>query len=216
MTAGAPPTSMSPAAPPATLLSALASVVDRLDWANIFPETGPVEVELGAGDGSFLLDLARLHPDRNYLGVERMLGRLRKLDRKGRRAGLRNIRGLRIEAGYCLEFLLPLAGAEALHVYFPDPWPKRRHWRRRLVNNRFPALAGRVLAPGGCVHLRTDHPAYFAQMREVFAAAPRFREVPPPAQIIAVQTDFERDFSARGIPTLRASYRHEPAAQAAV
>lgn len=189
------------------LLHPLASILDRLDWASVFPEIRPVEVELGAGDSTFLLDSARLHPEHNFLGVERMLGRLRKLDRKGRRAGLTNLRGLRIEATYCLEYLLPLAGVQALHVYFPDPWPKRRHWRRRLVNDRFPELAARVLAPGGWVHLRTDHPDYFDQMRQVFAAHPRFHEVKPPAALVALPTDFEREFAARGISTLRVSYQ---------
>ena len=199
---GAPP---GPA--PASLLHSLASILDRLDWTSVFPEPRPVEVELGAGDSSFLLESARLHPEHNFLGVERMLGRLRKLDRKGRRAGLTNIRGLRIEISYCLEYLLPLARVQALHVYFPDPWPKRRHWRRRLVNERFPELAARVLVPGGWVHLRTDHSDYFDQMRGVFATQPVFRQVEPPAALVALPTDFERDFAARGIPTLRVSYQ---------
>jgi tRNA (guanine-N7-)-methyltransferase len=192
------------------LLHPLDSVVDRLDWSSVFPVSRPVEVELGAGDCTFLLESARLHPDHHFLGVERMLGRLRKLDRKGRRAGLTNLRGLRIEAGYCLEYLLPLGGVRALHVYFPDPWPKRRHWRRRLVNERFPGLAERVLEPRGFVHLRTDHSEYFSQMLQVFTAHPRFREAPPPADLLALQTDFEREFTARGISTLRASYQLHP------
>ncbi|HNV00731.1 MAG: tRNA (guanosine(46)-N7)-methyltransferase TrmB [Verrucomicrobia bacterium] len=192
---------------PAPLLHPLTSIVDRLDWASVFPEKRPVEVELGAGDCSFLLELARLRPDHNFLGVERMLGRLRKLDRKGRRAGLTNLRGLRVEAAYCLEYLLPLEGVEALHVYFPDPWPKRRHWRRRLVNERFPDLAARVLRPGGWIHLRTDHPDYFQQMRHVFAPRTAFREVPVPDHLAALETDFEREFVARGVTILRLSYR---------
>lgn len=205
-----PPTDPRPAVKPAPLLHLLASIVDRLDWATVFPETRPVEVELGAGDCSFLLDLARIRPDSNFLGVERMLGRLRKLDRKGRRAGLTNLRGLRVEAAYCLEYLLPLEDVEALHVYFPDPWPKRRHWRRRLVNERFPDLAARVLRPGGWIHFRTDHPDYFEQMRQVFAARTAFREAPPPDPLAALQTDFEREFLARGVPIRRLSYRYNP------
>ena len=210
MIQGTLPTDPRPAPKPAPLLHPLASIVDRLDWATVFPETRPVEVELGAGDCSFLLELARLRPERNFLGVERMLGRLRKLDRKGRRAGLTNLRGLRVEAAYCLEYLLPIEAVEALHVYFPDPWPKRRHWRRRLVNDRFPDLAARVLRPGGWVHLRTDHPDYFEQMRQVFAPRPVFREAPVPDQLTALETDFEREFVARGIPILRLSYRYGP------
>src|SRR2546423_14873042 len=129
------------------LIYELPSVLERLDLRGIFPQAQPLEVELGSGDGSFLAEHAQRHPDRNFIGVERLLGRLRKLDRKGRRAGLANLRGIRIESAYFLEYLLPLHGAAALHVYFPDPWPKRKHWRHRLVNERFPLIPQRALAP---------------------------------------------------------------------
>ncbi|MBX3747470.1 MAG: tRNA (guanosine(46)-N7)-methyltransferase TrmB [Verrucomicrobiae bacterium] len=170
----------------------------------------PLEVELGSGDGSFLLAWATAHPERNFIGIERLLGRIRKLDRQGRRAGLGNLRGLRIEAAYALEYLLPPESAEAVHVYFPDPWPKRRHHKNRLINEGFPGLANRVLKAGGVVHLRTDDGAYFERMREVFegeGGRGMFEEVPTPEGLVAVTTDFEREFLARGIATRRASYR---------
>src|SRR5258707_12306061 len=114
-------------APTKTLIHPITSIVDRLHLAALFPRVQPLEVELGSGDGSFLVNYARLHPEQHFLGVERLLGRLRKLDRKGRRAGLANLRGLRIESAYFLEYLLPRESAAALHIYFPDPWPKRKH-----------------------------------------------------------------------------------------
>jgi tRNA (guanine-N7-)-methyltransferase len=191
--------------PPPSLLHALESVVDRLDFQTLFPVAQPVEVELGSGDGSFLVQYARLHPERNFLGIERLLGRIRKLDRKGRRAGLANLKGLRIEAAYCLEYLLPAHAAVVVHVYFPDPWPKRRHQARRLVNERFPRLVRGVLAPGGRVYLRTDDPEYFAQMQAVFAADPAFSGVATPLELEACQTDFERDFRAQGKPIFGAA-----------
>ncbi len=167
----------------------------------------PLEVELGSGDGSFMAKWASLRPERNFLGVERLLGRLRKLDRKGQRAGLGNLRLMRIEAAYFLEFLLPLASVTAMHLYFPDPWPKRKHRKNRLVNERFPELAARVLVADGVMYLRTDDLDYFAQMQEVFAADRRFVEVETPADLREVVTDFERGFSARGVATNRAAYR---------
>jgi len=199
-------------APPANLIYALPSLTDRLDLARLFPKVQPLEVELGCGDAGFLLAYAARHPERNFLGVERLLGRLRKLDRKGRRAGLTNLRGVRIECGYFLEWLLPAHSVATLHVYFPDPWPKKRHRRRRLVNERFPALARQALQPGGTVYLRTDDADYFAQMGAVFAAADGFRQAETPVELAALLTDFEKEFRAQGRETLRAAYVCEPVA----
>ena len=189
-----------------SLICRLASIMERVKLTDLFGQDQPVEVELGSGDGSFLANYATLHPERNFLGVERLLGRLRKLDRKGRRAGLTNLRGLRIESAYFLEYLFPRHSATALHIYFPDPWPKRKHRRHRLINERFPAVAWQALAPGGVVHLRTDDEDYFAQMRSVFDASPMFRLIETPAELAALLTDFEREFHARGVQTLRAAY----------
>lgn len=184
-----------------------ASFFERLRPGEIFPRAQPLEVELGCGDSTVIVELARRHPDRNFLGVERLMGRLRKLDRKGRRAGLTNLRGLRIEAGYCLEYLLPLESVSALHVYFPDPWPKRKHWGKRLVNERFPELAAHVLVSGGRVYLRTDDEAYFQQMLAVFNASAAFRPTETPSDLAALLTDFEEEFVAQGKPTHRAAYQ---------
>jgi tRNA (guanine-N7-)-methyltransferase len=193
-------------APPTSLIYELPSITERLDMARLFPRCQPLEVELGSGDASFLAECARRQPDRNFIGVERLLGRMRKLDRKGRRAGLTNLRGVRIECGYFLEWLLPPHSVSALHVYFPDPWPKKKHRRHRLLNERFPALARQALTPGGVVYLRTDDADYFAQMTGVFAAATGFRPAETPPDLAAWLTDFERDFLARGIETRRAAY----------
>lgn len=166
----------------------------------------PLEVELGSGDGSFLVNYAALHPERNFIGTERLMGRLKKIDKKGRRLKLVNVRGVRMESVYFLEYLLPRHCAEAIHVYFPDPWPKRKHWGNRIINEAFPALASRVLKPTGRVYLRTDHPDYFVQMQDVFSRSPLFREVATPEALAGVVTDFEREFNAQGILTRRAAY----------
>jgi len=197
------------AAPPRTLIYQLPSIVQRLDLASMFPQPQPLEVELGSGDGSFLANYAKLHPGRNFLGIERLLGRLRKLDRKALRAGLVNLRGLRIESAYFLEYLLPPHSASALHIYFPDPWPKRKHRKNRLINERFPQIAAQALLPGGFVWLRTDDEDYFNQMVTSFATNSSFRLVETPADLAAVVTDFERNFHARGIATLHAAYARE-------
>jgi tRNA (guanine-N7-)-methyltransferase len=202
---------MQPATAPAgeclSLIYPLPSILERIDLAKLFPAGQPLEVELGSGDSTFLVEYARRHADHNFIGVERLLGRIRKLDRKGRRAGLTNLRGVRIESAYFLEYLLPPHAAVALHVYFPDPWPKRKHRRHRLINERFPTLAQQALTPDGTVYLRTDDANYFEQMTAVFAAAPAFHQVETPAELNALPTDFEKGFHARGIKTLLAAYQ---------
>lgn len=186
---------------------ALASIVDRVDLSRVFPRPQPLEVELGSGDGSFLLEWARNHPERNFLGIERLLGRVKKLDRKTLRAGLTNLRSIRIESAYFLEYLLPRNTAEALHIYFPDPWPKRRHERHRLISPRFPLIAAQSLLPDGRVYLRTDSRDYFSQMLEVFAGATTFQRVETPAALLEVKTDFEREFNAQGVPTQHTAFQ---------
>jgi tRNA (guanine-N7-)-methyltransferase len=197
------------AMPPADhhLLYELPTILERLDLTTLFPTPQPLEVELGCGDASFLAEYARRNTATNFIGVERLLGRIQKLHRKASHHGLTNVRGVRIESAYFLQWLMPANSAQALHIYFPDPWPKKKHRRHRLINEAFPALARTVLTPGGTVYLRTDDTDYFEQMTEVFRAAREFTPVETPASLAQITTDFERDFNAQGIPTLRAAYR---------
>ena len=190
-----------------SLLYHLPSILQRMELTNIFPKAQPVEVELGSGDGSFLVEYAAQHLEHNFIGVERLLGRIRKMDRKGLHLRLTNLLGVRIESSYLLEYLLPANSAMALHVYFPDPWPKRKHRRHRLINERFPTLARQALVPGGMVYLRTDDQNYLGQIIEVFAASPQFRPMATSGELVQLRTDFEKDFEARGIKTLRAAYQ---------
>ncbi len=185
----------------------LRSILELIDLGELFAKPQPLEVELGCGDASFLVEYARQNPERNFIGVERLLGRLQKLDKKGRRIGLENTRGVRIESAYFLQYLLPPQTATALHIYFPDPWPKKKHRRHRLINEAFPALARTVLAPGGTVFLRTDDVDYFQQMTEVFAGVNFFGKTETLPALVEITTDFEGEFNARGIPTLRAAYQ---------
>ena len=192
-----------------SLVYNLPSVLERLPLGELFSREQPLEVELGCGDASFLAAYAQQHRERNFIGVERLLGRIRKLDRKGRRAGLTNLCGVRIESAYFLQYLLPANVASAVHIYFPDPWPKLKHRRHRLVNDRFPDLVRTALSRQGVVYLRTDDEDYFQQMIEVFAGDKRFEPMETPAELAAVRTDFEQSFNAQGIPTRRAAYRRD-------
>lgn len=194
---------------PPTLIFRPDSFFDPLDIASLFGQSAPLEVELGSGDGSFLAAWATLNPGRNFLGVERLLGRLRKLDRKGLRGGLKNLRLIRVEAGHLVDIMLPPRSVTALHVYFPDPWPKRRHHKNRLVHESFPAMARRALKPGGIVFLRTDFEEYFTAMQDAFRSHAAFVETSTPAELLAVHTDFERGFRERNLPIYHTACRLE-------
>lgn len=177
-------------------------ILAPLNWSELFPKNQPIEVEIGAGDGSFIAQYANLRPEINFLAVERLLGRLRKVAKKSCRNNLQNLRCLRIEAAYLLSFLLPKNSVTALHIYFPDPWPKRKHRKNRLINEDFPELAARVLVPNGRIYLRTDDHDYFQQMQRVFLGS-RYRDIDTPENLKNVVTDFEREFHRRGVPTNR-------------
>jgi tRNA (guanine-N7-)-methyltransferase len=189
------------------LIVQLETILEPLTLGRLFARPQPLAVELGCGDASFLAEYARQNPGINFIGVERLLGRIQKLHRKGTRLGLTNVRGVRIESSYFLQYLLPRHSAQSVHVYFPDPWPKKKHRRHRLINEGFPALAEAALEPGGVVYLRTDDEDYFTQMNEVFDASARFAKTETPDSLVQITTDFERGFNAQGIPTLRVAYR---------
>lgn len=198
-----------PAAETESLVYTPPSYIEPLPIREMFAVAQPLEVELGAGDGSFIAAYAAAHREHNFLAVERLLGRLRKIEKKGRRAGLRNLRLLRLEAGYLTQYLLPPASIEVFHIYFPDPWPKRRHWKNRLITEEFTQLLERALKPGGMVYLRTDNSDYFEQMLRSFAVNQRFDKGKTPPQLLEFGTDFEREFHKRGIPTLHSCYRKQ-------
>jgi tRNA (guanine-N7-)-methyltransferase len=182
------------------------SIIDRIDPTELFPKCRPLEIELGCGDGSFLLEYARLHPNLNLIGIERLLGRLRKTDRKVLRENLQNVRLLRIEARYFVEYLLPRASAQAIHVYFPDPWPKRRHWKNRLIDAGFVDCVARALVPGGAFYFRTDDFAYWQVAGEILAGCSDLSPALVPGDVAAIRTDFEREFLKRGTVTRSLAY----------
>ena len=205
-TTGALPAPAPPWVQVGPVLAWLTSVLEPLDLAALFGREAPVEVDLGCGDGGFLLRYALQHPERNFLGVERLLGRIRKLDRKAPRLGLTNLRALRVDAAYLVRYLLRPGTVAAFHIYFPDPWPKKRHRGRRLVNAAFADALHRALGPDGRVYLRTDDADYFAQMQEAFAIGPGWMPVAKPPELLAVRTDFEEEFLAQGRTTRSAAY----------
>ena len=145
----------------------------RLPHEEFLRPNRPLEVDLGCGDGSFLLSMAAHHPERDFLGVERLLGRVRKVCRKLTRLGLENTRVLRLESRYTVEWLLPECSISRIHLLCPDPWPKVRHHRRRIIQPEFLEAVHRSLVPGGEFLFMTDHPEYFQWALDHVAAFPK-------------------------------------------
>ena len=192
---------------PDALLHDFQSITEPLRLEELFTQPQPTELEIGCGDGGFLFEYAQRHPERNFLGVERLLGRVRKLSKRGQHAGMNNLRLLRIEARYVLDYLLPERAFSAVHIYFPDPWPKDKHARHRLIQPDFLPRIRRILAPDGVLYLRTDAPPYFEQMQNTFRDAEGFAEESTPAALSEITTEFERQWLAEGKRTHYAAYR---------
>lgn len=131
------------------------------DWADIFGRTTPVELELGSGRGLYLSGAGLQYPDRSFIGVERAGKYFRHAVLRVERAGLANVRLVRADAFDLLERWIPAGSVEVVHVYFPDPWPKRRHARRRLLQPELFTGIHRALGPGGTFCFASDVRDYF-------------------------------------------------------
>ncbi|MDQ2867698.1 MAG: tRNA (guanosine(46)-N7)-methyltransferase TrmB [Verrucomicrobiota bacterium] len=177
------------------------SISTPLDFSLIFQRAAALEIDLGCGDGQFLLARAQEFPARNFLGIERLSGRARSFCRKMARAGLTNARVLRIETSCAVQHLVPAASVTLFHLLFPDPWPKRRHQHRRSFNESLMRALHRALVPDGQLHIATDHVDYFQHIDNLLIGDPFFRRV---ENIPAFPgTAFEEKFLERGLPIYR-------------
>jgi tRNA (guanine-N7-)-methyltransferase len=150
-------------------------VAETVDFASIFGNDRPVEVEIGSGKGGFLIDAAGQRAGHNFLGIE-YAGKFAMYvaDRAARR-GLTNVRVLSADAGHLFIHRVPPASIDALHVYHPDPWPKKRHHKRRLFCPAFVEAAIRALKPRGLWYIQTDHPEYFEVIRSLTLNRPELQ-----------------------------------------
>ena len=135
-----------------------------LDLQHVFEREAAVEVDIGCGDGSFLAALAKQNPEQNFLGLERLFGRVRSACRRIAYANLTNVRVLRVESSYAIRHLLPSKSIAVFHLMFPDPWPKRRHQRRRIVTSEFLQSIHCGLTSAGLLMIATDDENYFAEI----------------------------------------------------
>lgn len=169
-----------------------------LDLAATFGRKGPLGLEVGFGDGRFLVTLARAHPDWNLLGVEAAAASVARALRRLVREGVGNVRLFKGMAGFALRHLVPPRSLHAVYVNFPDPWPKKRHAERRLLREPFFRLLSTRLAPDGRLLLTTDHEAYFAFALEEAERSGLFevQVLPPPPEVLT--TKYAKKWRAQG------------------
>ena len=152
--------------------------LDSLKWADFFGDDRPVELELGTGKAGFLLRRAQAHPERNFLGIEWANKYYRYAVDRMQRWQATNVRLLRADASHFIRIVCPRDSLAALHVYHPDPWPKKRHHKRRLFQKPFVDAAAACLVPGGHWAVQTDHAEYFEIIRALLRSHPQLVETP--------------------------------------
>lgn len=183
--------------------------VTRYDFRALWPADRrelPFELEIGSGKGTFLIQQATQLPDINYLGIEWAKQFWRYAADRARRHGLHGIRLLRHDAVVFVTWYCPDAVFRQVHIYFPDPWPKARHNKRRTLQAPFLRQLHRVLQPGGILRMVTDHDDYFAwiqnhaaQVTDIFEEI-AFERPPATGDGEVVGTNFERKYRREGRP----------------
>jgi tRNA (guanine-N7-)-methyltransferase len=175
-----------------------------LDFATIFGRRAPVALEIGFGAGEALAAMARAQPERDFLGIEVYRPGVGRLLQRLAAENLHNVRVMIADAKEVLSARIPDESLAAVYLFFPDPWPKKRHHKRRLVQPDFAALLCRRLAPRGLIHAATDWEDYAAQMLEVFSRTPGLENAAGPGRCYAERpperplTRFERRGQALG------------------
>ena len=177
--------------------------LEPVPWSAVFPNDHPVEVEIGPGRGEMLLAAAAASPAVNFFAIERAPRAADDITRLAARRALANVRVIAADARCVVARLVQEGSVSAYHIYFPDPWPKRRHARRRLMEADFPAALARTLVPGGTLHLATDlRPLLESFAHRLVAAglASVPGSTPPPSR---PTTAFERKYARAGTHYLR-------------
>ena len=173
------------------------------EWTEVFGRRAPVEIDLGAGDGVYIEARARREPERDFVAVERLLGRATKIAKKAVRGGLSNLRVLRLESAYFLRNLCAPGSLDVITLRYPDPWPKRRHHGKRILTREFAVDALRACRRGGRLQLTTDDRDYFEWACREVAACPDWKGDEAWNGAEEPTSEFEEKFKQEG----RAVYR---------
>lgn len=187
--------------------------VEGLDWAEVFGGPGPVEVEIGIGKGRFLLSAAELRPEIRMLGVEWSNHYLRIAESRAVRRGLTNVRFIRVDARELVHRGIPDRSVDCYYVFYPDPWPKKRHNKRRFFQPGTIDDLARTLVPGGCIHAATDHVDYWSAMEPLLDGRNDFQRLPEfggdrfPLPVDEPLTNFEAKYEVEGRNRFRGSWQ---------
>ena len=198
----------------------LGEVAAPIDWEAFFGNSHPVEIEVGFGKGRFLLEASRRHPQVNYIGVERAQKYVeltrKRFEKYMRHFGVdkasgtfSNVRLAWTDANYFLTRYVPAASVQAYHIYFPDPWPKKRQRKRRIFRNQdfLSALTATLKSDGGRLYIATDYKAYFYEIQERLSQVNPLRPLAEnrgPDRDIA--TNFEMKYTLEGREIYRRVY----------
>jgi tRNA (guanine-N7-)-methyltransferase len=172
-----------------------------LSWCKVFANNHPVEIEIGIGKGRFLIDAVERQPEVNFIGVEWAAKYLRLAHDRMVKKGFENIRFIRADAREFVEFFVPTASVQAYHIYFPDPWPKKKHHKRRLIDEEFLEEVERTLEPRGKLRIATDHTQYYEAVLEVLEKSRWLREIE--GHWDGRRTNYEEKFIDQGKPIHR-------------
>lgn len=174
--------------------------LDPVDFKLAFPHSErPLEIDIGSGKGRFLAARSGRFPEINFLGIERMLGRIHSSGRRCERAERENVRLFRMEGFYAISQMMPANYVANYYFFFPDPWPKARHHDYRLFNPAFMDALFNTLEEGGQLHVATDHLPYFEEIHTLLRADKRFTEAHAFEPTEEERTDFELVFSHKEI-----------------
>ena len=176
-------------------------------WAEIFGRISAVEADLGAGDGIYVEARARREPERDFVAVERLLGRATKIAKKSIRSRLFNLKVLRLESWYFIKNLCPAGSLDAITLRYPDPWPKRRHHGNRILNREFAQDAALAAKPGGLFKLTTDDREYFEWAEKEVSHCPDWRTDPSWDGKNEPTSEFEELFAKEGRQVYRRAWQ---------